>query len=60
MSFPKPTVPSPLAPPSPWLLLAEATVGLEFVRGLIGSTRGLPMPSIREDAPVTTSSRPCA
>lgn len=42
MSFSKPTVPSPLAPPSPWLLLAEATVGLEFVRGLIGSTRGLP------------------
>lgn len=38
----KPTVPNPLAPPSPWLLLSEARVGLDLARGLLSSTRGLP------------------
>ena len=37
-----PTVPSPLVPPSRALLLGEALMGLDLLRGLIGSTRKLP------------------
>lgn len=38
----KPTLPNPLLPPSLWLLLSEARVGLDLARGLLGSTRNLP------------------
>lgn len=38
----KPTAPNPLSPPSPWLLLSEARVGLDVARGLLSSTRKLP------------------
>jgi len=38
----KPQLPDVLLPPSPWLLLSEARVGLDLARGLLGSTAKLP------------------
>ena len=43
-----PTVPSPLTAPTRSLLLSEARVGFDLLRGLLGSTRTLP----RGDGPV--------
>lgn len=37
-----PSLPNPLTPPGPKLLLREALAGLDIVRGLAGSTRRLP------------------
>jgi len=38
----KPVIATPLAPPSLWLLLAEARMGLDLARGLLASTAALP------------------